>query len=389
MGELTNKMNKDCESLTFMVPAMSGEGTAATRGTAVPDVITQVKKGEEPKRQKTSTIGSFFSSMCRCLLDRGDIRRETAPPLLKLPKSDQVNFPVEVSADYQKRKLLVLDLDETLVHSSFEPVLPVDHFLEINIHGYPMSVYVRYRPKVREFLKEMSKHYEIIIFTASLAEYADPVIDALDVDKVVSHRLFRESCTQYRGTYIKDLSRLGRNLKDVIIVDNSELSFVFQPLNGVLIKSFFDDEKDRELDELTPYLRFLADVYDARPTNRWRSTLEKEEVVYYVDMSGASKSHTPEKMPLQIEIPAPAPEEAIDRLRPKTFLNSPKADPEVFLNKSYAHADPSPGRRPPKGTFVRNKSLETNSPWPIPDQTKANGMSSPQILRGGSTALAN
>jgi TFIIF-interacting CTD phosphatase-like protein len=65
----------------------------------------------------------------------------------------------------------------------------------------------------------MAKFYEIVIFTASMSKYADPLIDILDKDRVCSFRLFRESCSLLNGFYVKELKRLNRNMKNVIIVD--------------------------------------------------------------------------------------------------------------------------------------------------------------------------
>lgn len=67
----------------------------------------------------------------------------------------------------------------------------------------------------------MSKIYEIVIYTASLAKYADPLLDKIDCHHYASHRRFREHCVNYNNAYVKDLTNLGRELKNVIIVDNS------------------------------------------------------------------------------------------------------------------------------------------------------------------------
>ncbi len=75
------------------------------------------------------------------------------------------------------------------------------------------------RPWVDKFLQRMGKIYEIVIFTASMSKYADPLIDILDTHKVCSHRLFRESCTMINGFYVKELKRLNRNMKNVILLD--------------------------------------------------------------------------------------------------------------------------------------------------------------------------
>lgn len=71
----------------------------------------------------------------------------------------------------------------------------------------------------------MATVYEIVIYTASLSKYADPLLDWLDPGSLCSHRLFREDCTFYNGIFVKDLSRLARNLKDTIIIDNSPASY--------------------------------------------------------------------------------------------------------------------------------------------------------------------
>jgi RNA polymerase II subunit A small phosphatase-like protein len=49
----------------------------------------------------------------------------------------------------------------------------------------------------------MGEIYEVVIFTASLSKYADPVLDQLDIHRVVKHRLFRESCYNNKGNYVK------------------------------------------------------------------------------------------------------------------------------------------------------------------------------------------
>ena len=59
------------------------------------------------------------------------------------------------------------------------------------------------------------------MFTASLAKYADPLLDLLDKGRMVRWRLFREACCPFEGNYVKDLHCLGRPLADSIIVDNS------------------------------------------------------------------------------------------------------------------------------------------------------------------------
>lgn len=132
-------------------------------------------------------------------------------------------------------------------------------------------VYVMKRPGVDEFLVEMAKHYEIVIYTASLNKYADPLLDLLDPHKTIRSRLFRESCVYYEGSYVKDLSLLDRDLSQTIIVDNSPNSYIFHPENAIDCSSFIDDPKDRELDQIGAFLKGVKDVKDIRGVApRWR-----------------------------------------------------------------------------------------------------------------------
>jgi RNA polymerase II subunit A small phosphatase-like protein len=93
---------------------------------------------------------------------------------------------------------------------------------------------------------------------APFFQYGDPLLDQLDVHKVVHHRLFRESCYNHQGNYVKDLSQIGRDLKDTIIIDNSPTSYIFHPQHAVPISSWFSDAHDNELLDLIPVLEDLA-----------------------------------------------------------------------------------------------------------------------------------
>ncbi|XP_059089114.1 carboxy-terminal domain RNA polymerase II polypeptide A small phosphatase 1-like [Tigriopus californicus] len=168
-------------------------------------------------------------------------------PLLSDPRAEHVT-----------RKCIVIDLDETLVHSSFKPISNADFIVPVEIDGTIHQVYVLKRPHVDEFLCRMGELYECVLFTASLAKYADPVADLLDKWDVFHARLFRESCVFHRGNYVKDLSRLGRELHKIIIVDNSPASYIFHPENAVPVASWFDDLNDHELLDLIPFLTNLS-----------------------------------------------------------------------------------------------------------------------------------
>ncbi|XP_029692600.1 uncharacterized protein isoform X3 [Takifugu rubripes] len=164
-----------------------------------------------------------------------------------------------------KKICVVIDLDETLVHSSFTPVSDADFIIPVEIEGTVHQVYVLKRPHVDEFLKRMGELFECVLFTASLSKYADPVSDMLDTWGAFRNRLFRESCVFHKGNYVKDLSRLGRDLDKVIIIDNSPVSYIFQPENAVPVVSWFDDKSDTELLDLIPFFERLSQADDIYP----------------------------------------------------------------------------------------------------------------------------
>ena len=153
------------------------------------------------------------------------------------------------------KKTLILDIDETLVHSAFNSFYrQSDITLNINVEGMSHIVYVLKRPQVDEFINQVSKMFELVVFTASISQYANPLMDILDKNKLIKHRLYREHCVYNKGMYIKDLMRLGRDLKDVIIIDNNPISYALNEDNGIPILTWHDDLNDRELMKLIPLL---------------------------------------------------------------------------------------------------------------------------------------
>jgi Dullard-like phosphatase family protein len=164
------------------------------------------------------------------------------------------------------RKCLVLDVDETLVHSSYKPTVKYDVHLACEVNGSICNIYVSYRPHLKEFLNFVKDLFEVVIFTASVDIYCNPLMDRIDPEnKMQAQRLFRDHCSSVNGSYVKDLSLLGRPLEQICIIDNSPVAYLFQPRNAIPIISWFDDPNDTELLDLFPTLRALAeatDVYD-------------------------------------------------------------------------------------------------------------------------------
>ncbi|OCK82980.1 NIF-domain-containing protein [Lepidopterella palustris CBS 459.81] len=163
-----------------------------------------------------------------------------------------------IRPEFKGKKCLVLDLDETLVHSSFKILHQADFTIPVEIEGQYHNVYVIKRPGVDQFMKRVGELYEVVVFTASVSKYGDPLLDQLDIHGVVHHRLFRESCYNHQGNYVKDLSQVGRDLRETIIIDNSPTSYIFHPQHAVPISSWFSDAHDNELLDLIPVLEDLA-----------------------------------------------------------------------------------------------------------------------------------
>ena len=132
--------------------------------------------------------------------------------------------------------------------------------MPVSLDGQTYEVYIHKRPGVDEFLRRLSPFYEIVIFTASLKNYSDPLLDRLDRFGYCSYRLYREHCVMHDGVYVKDLSRIGRDLKDVIIIDNADFSYLFQPENAMPCLSWYDDPRDTELLDMIPILQALGSV---------------------------------------------------------------------------------------------------------------------------------
>lgn len=199
-------------------------------------------------------------------------------PLIPRRQPSYINMGDVVGPTHQKT--LILDLDETLIHSmSKGGRMSSGHMVEVRLNTtyvgvggqasigpqHPILYYVHKRPHCDEFLRRVSKWYNLVVFTASVQEYADPVIDWLEADrKYFSARYYRQHCTFRHGAFIKDLSSVEPDLSRVMILDNSPLSYMFHQDNAIPIQGWISDPTDNDLMYLIPFLEGVQYVPDVR-----------------------------------------------------------------------------------------------------------------------------
>ncbi|KAK3365667.1 HAD-like domain-containing protein [Lasiosphaeria ovina] len=202
-----------------------------------------------------------------------------APPRPLIPRRQPSYINID-PASLKHQKTLILDLDETLIHSmSKGGRMSTGHMVEVKLSTtyvgvggqasigpqHPILYYVHKRPHCDEFLRRVSKWFNLVVFTASVQEYADPVIDWLESDrKYFSARYYRQHCTFRHGAFIKDLSSVEPDLSKVMILDNSPLSYMFHQDNAIPIQGWISDPTDGDLMYLIPFLEGLQYVSDVR-----------------------------------------------------------------------------------------------------------------------------
>jgi len=188
------------------------------------------------------------------------------PALDECINAPRTSFLLPRQTRHSKRKTLVLDLDETLVHSTLDGECTPDFTFAVQMGPARHMVAVRTRPHLHTFLNRVAELFEVVVFTASQQIYAEQLLDIIDPgQKRIKHRIYRDSCVLWEGNYLKDLTVLGRDLAHTLIVDNSPQAFGFQLANGVPIESWYDDDEDTELLKLIPFLEEVAAATDVRP----------------------------------------------------------------------------------------------------------------------------
>ena len=177
-----------------------------------------------------------------------------------------VSIPVPYLAKKSnKQYTLVLDLDETLIHFKPNP-------------NNEESGTIKIRPYLMEFLEKIKDYYELVVFTAATQEYADPIINALETNKkYFDYRLYRKHTIIIDNDFVKDLSKLGRDMSKTIIVDNMEQNYKLQKSNGITIRPFWG--KDNEDTALVDLLDILIKIVNKKMDVRMGLKLFKEDII--------------------------------------------------------------------------------------------------------------
>jgi Dullard-like phosphatase family protein len=129
-----------------------------------------------------------------------------------------------------------------------DPIPDADVRFPVTFNNANYEVYVRKRPHLDKFFALIAGKFEVTVFTASQQVYAERLLNLLDPEgKHIHHRLYRDSCLNVDGNFLKDLNVLGRDLTKTVLVDNSPHAFGYQLENGVPIESWFEDKSDKEL----------------------------------------------------------------------------------------------------------------------------------------------
>mmetsp|Transcript_26807 Transcript_26807/g.39668 ORF Transcript_26807/g.39668 Transcript_26807/m.39668 type:complete len:373 (+) Transcript_26807:67-1185(+) len=218
----------------------------------------EVTLEEDPSSEVEEDEDEFNPYLFIKSLPRYEYVQHMRPPIA-LPEKDPGSPPIT----------LVLDLDETLVHCTVEHTSDSDLTFPVVFHGMEYQVHVKLRPYVSTFLEKVCDKFEVVVFTASQQVYADELLNRLDPDgKFIKHRMFRESCLAVEGNYLKDLNVLGRDMRKMVLVDNSPHAFGYQIDNGIPIESWFDDPHDKELLKLERFLSTLHKFQDVRTAVR-------------------------------------------------------------------------------------------------------------------------
>ena len=186
-------------------------------------------------------------------------------------ESMKVDIPFIEEMKENHKRIAIFDLDETLMHRNLQNIEKSEKIVTIHLPSHKIvKVGVNLRPHLYQSLRKIRSKYYLIAYTASQQAYGDAVLNLIDPNSdIFSMRLFRHNCRQIKieeqTVYVKDLRILkGIDLKDVVIIDNSILSFAYQLENGIPIVPYYEGKEDDELIFLSSFLINISDDKDLR-----------------------------------------------------------------------------------------------------------------------------
>ena len=289
--------------------------------------LSHFKFNEDEVRQLSNMedITNFYTYTERCFEMMIEIEK-----IKNINKCKPCDFPFDNEINIGNKKLAIFDLDETLVHCQSSKINKCQYQIEVNLPSRKKGLIgINIRPNWEKALNIIKDKYIIVVFTASHSTYADAVLNFMDPNnKYFKYRLYRNNCTsvKYEGKeiYIKDLTVFKNiDLKNIIIIDNSVVSFTYQLNNGMPILPYYDSERDNELICLAYYLMRIYDYEDLREANKLYVKLD-----YY-------KEAAIEKFKMEEE------EEEEDDLDQLSFLNKGNYTTNTNRNNNFNDNDDS------------------------------------------------
>ena len=172
-----------------------------------------------------------------------------------------------LSSNSTERLHVALDLDRTLIYSSFTDEIPYDFFVDVETPSGIKPVYVTKRPHLDSFLEQISQIADVSIFTAAETKYAQEVVKVLDpTNRFIKRFFFRNNCIYRKpNIYIKDLACIGTPMSRTVLVDDSMISFGGRYDNAIKVRPFSGDQSDRELDGVLALVKKISSMKDVRP----------------------------------------------------------------------------------------------------------------------------
>jgi Dullard-like phosphatase family protein len=260
-----NPINKYCMPVSNVPSIVQAQPMGTTQASNQDfDIYKYIGRKEYKSDQSWHSKDKYFAEMHRSLTfarmatsssPRNNTAAPSASPLVQKSRRNSIkNFS----------RVIMLDLDETLVRA--EPLSYTKKYSQvINVkvaEDQFQNFGVMVRPYTTEFLQAICQNHKIVVYTASVQEYAEKIVQVLDphrqfIDQVLS----REHCSFVGGLFVKNLE-IGIHhditLENIIIVDNYVHSYALHLEQGIPIKPFYGDMTDKELLMLTDLLHQSA-----------------------------------------------------------------------------------------------------------------------------------